>query len=91
MILKNRFCHIQNRFCDIKKDLRDLVISNNSIFWHHKIVSVISKYRFCDITKYVEFSIDEIMTPMQNKNAGVFPGRRCEDATSLRLIGELRR
>ena len=51
----------------------------------------ISKSRFCDITKYVEFvefSIDEMMTPMQKKKkkkktAGVFPGRQLEDAVFL--------
>ena len=43
----------------------------------------ISKNRFCDITKYEDFSIDEMINPIKKASAGVFSPTKMADRDAI--------
>ena len=78
----------------ISQNNADVLISqNNPDFLYHKLDFVISKNkdnflisknRFCDITKYEDFSTDEmITTPIKKASAGVFPPTKMADKDGI--------
>ena len=62
------------------------MISKNLFCDIKMIFCIYKKNRFCDITKYEDFSTDEMITPIKKASAGVFPPTKMADRDAIDLL-----